>query len=400
LYKFQSWFLPGHSTNHQLIELYHEVLPALDNSLLTSVTFCDISRGFDRVWIRRLIFKLKRYGIKDRLLRWLNSYLENRNQRVVSVLKDGISEAGNVRAGVPQGSALYPLLFLVYVNDIADEVLGLCRLFADDTTDIDFSNLSKWSEQWLVKLNPNKTDIMVFSIRNREFNSNFILNNIHIDPVASHRHLGVYFSSDCKWTIHINKIIEKASKQLNVLRQLKCKLDREYLERIYLTFILPILEYSYEVWDNWGQMNVDRLEKINLEDARIITGLTIYSAKNHYIAKRVGKKLSIRREQRKLVLFYKITQGQCPEYLTDLMPPLVSESTNYNLRSSQNYTIPLSRLTLYQKSFFQSTLKLWNDLDLIIRNSPSVHIFKRKLKKKNCSISPASYISLHRQSKP
>ena len=130
---------------------------------------------------------------KDTLLRWLNSYLENRNQRVV--LMDGTSEVYNLRAGVPQESVL---LFLVYVNDIADEVLGLCRLFADDTTDIDFSNLSKWSEQWLVKFNPNKTDIMVFSIRNRDFNSNFILNNIHIDPVASHRHLGVYFSSDCK----------------------------------------------------------------------------------------------------------------------------------------------------------------------------------------------------------
>ena len=122
MYKFQSGFLPGHSTNHQLIELYHEVLPALDNSLLTSVTFCDISRAFDRVWIRGLILKLKRYGIKDRLLRWLNSYLENRNQRVVSVLKDGISEAGNLRAGVPQGSVLYPLLFLVYVNDIRSHV--------------------------------------------------------------------------------------------------------------------------------------------------------------------------------------------------------------------------------------------------------------------------------------
>jgi hypothetical protein len=117
-------------------------------------------------------------------------------------------------------------LFLVYVNDNADECLGLCRLFADDTsighsahdehtlvnlTDIDLSNLSKWSQQWLVKLNPDKTDIMVFSIRNRDFNSNFNFNNIQIDPVASQGHLGVYFSLDCKWTIHNNKIIEKAS---------------------------------------------------------------------------------------------------------------------------------------------------------------------------------------------
>jgi hypothetical protein len=84
----------------------------------------------------------------------------------------------------------------------------------------------------------------------------------------------------------------------------------------------------------------------------------------------------------KTCFIFQIIQGQCPEYLTDLMPPLVSESINYNLRSSQNYTIPLSRLPLYQKSFFPATLKLWNDLDIIIRNSPSAHIFKRKLKLK------------------
>jgi hypothetical protein len=123
------------------------------------------------------------------------------------------------------------------------------------------------------------------------------INNIQIDPVASHRHLGVYFSSDFKWTIHINKIIEKASKQLNVLRKLKFKLDREYLERIYLTFILPILEYCCEVWDNCGQMNADRLEKINLEAARIITGFTIYSSKESLYRETGWEKLSIRREQ-------------------------------------------------------------------------------------------------------
>ena len=77
-------------------------------------------------------FKIEKTRYKDTRLRWLNSYLENRNQRVV--LKDGISEAGNLRASVPQGSVLGPLLFLLYVNDIADEVLGLCSLFADGTS--------------------------------------------------------------------------------------------------------------------------------------------------------------------------------------------------------------------------------------------------------------------------
>jgi hypothetical protein len=140
-------------------------------------------------------------------------------------------------------------------------------------------------------------------------------------------------------------------------------------------------------------MNADRLEKIYLEAARIITGLTIYTSKESIYREMGWEKLSIRREQRKLVLFYKMTQGQCPVYLTDLMPPLVSESTNYFLRSSQNYTTPLSRLTLYQKSFFAATLKLWNNLDIIIRNSPSVHIFKRKLKLKYVQFSRLQHIT-------
>ena len=112
------------------------------------------------------------------------------------------------------------------------------------------------------------------------------------------------------------------------------------------------MEYSCEVWNNCDQTNADHLEKIYLEAARIITGLTIYTCKESLYRETGWEKLSIRREQRKLALFYKMTQGQCPEYLTDLMPPLVSESTNYILRSSQSYTTPLSRLTLYQKSFF------------------------------------------------
>ena len=114
------WMLLATRNFHSPLASWRAVVShtALDNSQLASVTFCDISRAFDRVWIRGLILKLKRYGIKDTLLRWLNSYLENRNQRVV--LKDGISEAGNLRAGVPQGSVLS--LFCSWL------VLGLLNL--------------------------------------------------------------------------------------------------------------------------------------------------------------------------------------------------------------------------------------------------------------------------------
>ena len=132
LYKFQSGFIPGYSTTHQLVELYHNILLALDNKEMTSITFADVSKAFDRVWIRGLILKLERYGVKGELLRWLKSYLSNRCQRVI--IKDAISSVGELKAGVPQGSVLGPLLFLIFINDIADDMIGLGRLFADDTS--------------------------------------------------------------------------------------------------------------------------------------------------------------------------------------------------------------------------------------------------------------------------
>ena len=104
LYKFQSRFIPGHSTSHQLIELYHTILLALEAKQVTSVTFADISKAFDTVWVKALLYKLDKYGIKDDLLCWLTSYLSNRTQRVM--IKDALSGIGHLHAGVPQGVSI------------------------------------------------------------------------------------------------------------------------------------------------------------------------------------------------------------------------------------------------------------------------------------------------------
>ena len=200
------------------------------------------------------------------------------------VLKDCRSTLGDIKAGVFQGSVLGPLLFLVYINDIADDLSGFSRLFADDTSightaqdvthlrtliDTDLDNLQKWSEKWMLKFNPNKTDIMIFNTRNVQNNLTFDFCGVSIAPVDNHKHLGIIFSSDCKWNKHIDKLIERTSKQVNVLRKLKFNLKREYLEKIYMTFIRPILEYSSEVWGNCGQTNCERLEKVQIE-ARLV----------------------------------------------------------------------------------------------------------------------------------
>ena len=145
-------------------------MTALDSKFFTSITFADVSKVFDRVWIGGLLLKLERYGIKGDLFMWLKSYLTSRSQKVA--IKEALSELDDLKAGVPQGSVLGPLLFLVFINDIADDMLGLSRLFADDTSightaldestlknmiNIDLNNIKKWGDTWLVKCIPNKT---------------------------------------------------------------------------------------------------------------------------------------------------------------------------------------------------------------------------------------------------
>ena len=132
LSSLQSGFIPGDSTVNQLAYLYHMFTEALDAGKEVRTVFCDISKAFDRVWHEGLIYKLKAAGVSGDVLRWFQSYLSGRRQRVV--LPGSFSEWVYIKAGVPQGSILGPLLFLLYINDIVKNIGSNIRLFADDTS--------------------------------------------------------------------------------------------------------------------------------------------------------------------------------------------------------------------------------------------------------------------------
>ena len=165
----QSGFIPGDSTVNQLLHLSDTFGKALDAGKEVRVIFCDISKAFDRVWHEGLIYKLNRIGIRGKLLRWFMSYLSNRKQRVV--ISGQSSEVHKIKAGVPQGSILGPLLFITFINDIVCDISCHIRLFADDTSlfiivedpytaaellNNDVEKIHQWSNQWLVNFNPKK----------------------------------------------------------------------------------------------------------------------------------------------------------------------------------------------------------------------------------------------------
>lgn len=223
------------------------------------------------------------------MIKWFSSYLCNRMQRVVV---DGFrSSWKTIQAGVPQGSVLGPYLFLLYINDISENLNSNVKLFADDTSlytlvegdghesanilNSDLRKITLWANAWGIAFNPDKTVALLFSRRtdSRALHPDLVCNNRTIVNVTNHKHLGLFFNSMANWSNHVNFIYEKAYKKINILRMLKYKIDRKSLTTVYTSFIRPILEYASIVWSNCTQAECDLLESIQLEAIRIITGL-------------------------------------------------------------------------------------------------------------------------------
>ena len=198
----QSGFTPKDSTTFQLIDIYDTILKAIDEGKEVRVVLCDISKALDRVWHHGLLFKLRRMGVIGPLLNWFESFLDQRFQRVV--LEGSFLEYKEVKAGVPQGSILGPMLFLIYINDIVCDIDSSIKILADDTTlylivedpipaanliDGDLDKVQEWANTWLVKFNPQKTEEIISSRKTTQiYHPQLSMNNVEIQRVQFHKH--------------------------------------------------------------------------------------------------------------------------------------------------------------------------------------------------------------------
>jgi hypothetical protein len=394
---FQSGFLPGDSTINQLAYIYNTFCQAIDSGHEVRVIFFDISKAFDRVWHKGLITKLKAVGLSKEFVNILSDYLKDRRQRVV--LPGAKSNWNFVKAGVPQGSILGPLLFLIYINDIVSNISANIRLFADDTSlyliinhrdqiaasshllNDDISSISKWASDWLVTFNPSKSESMLISRKhNTDVFPSLTMDDQTISEVTQHKHLGLFLSNDCSWHAHIDYINSKAWPKLNIMRKLMYLLDRKSLETIYLSFVRPLLEYGDVIWDNCTQYEKHELNKIQNEAARICTGTTkLVSLTN--LSNEIGwESLETRRKNHKLIMFYKMINGLTPAYLSQLVPQFVSDHVQYNLRNTHNIKVPFCRTNIYYNSFLPTVIREWNALPLEVKNADTLDMFKSRLK--------------------
>ena len=353
----------------------------------------DISKAFDRVWHPGLLHKLAAIGVSGPVYNWFVSYLSNRSQKVVIGGSESSEQTTN--AGVPQGSILGPLLFLIFINDIVNSVQNPMFLFADDSSlmstysDItattnsinnDLNQLSQWAQTWRVTFNVQKTVFMIISKKSNIATPTIKMNNTNLKQVFTERYLGMLLTSNMSWKPHIEHTASKASKRLAPMFKMKSKLPRCALSRYYITFVRPVIEYGSVIYDNCSSSEARSLETVQRRAALCCTG-AFKRTPSTLLLKEIGwESLNDRRKKAKLILLYKITHNLTPRYLEELIPAQVGNLTTYSLRNPSAYRIPLVRTTYMANSFIPSTLKQWNSLDPNTRTCRTLHSFKSKLK--------------------
>ena len=258
--KHQSGFRPGDSTTNQLLFLVHTIHLALDEQKEVRSLFLDMSKAFDKVWHDGLLFKLQRNGIDGQLLQLFKSYLSNRKQRVV--INSFESEWGLIEAGVPQGSVLGPLFFLIYINDLENGIISNVKFFAGDTSlfsivtnptlsafelNSDLKVIENWASQWKMSFNPdpNKQAVeMLFSRKRSDQNHHpLFFNNVLVASASDHKHLGIILDCKLLLTKHISEKVAKARKGIGIIRHLSFHVPLDVLDQLYKLFVRPILDY-------------------------------------------------------------------------------------------------------------------------------------------------------------
>ena len=395
LTQFNSGFKKNDSTVNQLINIVHHIYKGLDSHYDVCMVFLDVSKAFDKVYHRGLLFKLKQLGICGNLFKWLESYLSCRKQRVV--VNGKTSEWRETSAGVPQGSILGPLLFLVYINDIVDNIQSKIYIFADDTSIMrpitnaiedfqtlnrDLQSLFNWAQTWRVTFNANKTEYMVFTLKNKPVKYPMLyLGNNQIKQVDHHTHLGLTFDTKMTWRNHIHRVYTKASQRLSNIKRIRYIIPRNTAFTLYKSLVRPVFEYADSVYDNVpGLAKLDQLQR---EAMLMITcGYQRTPTANLYLETGI-EYLHERRKQHRLVIYFKMLNNLAPDHLAKLATPSITEHRQRLLRNNQDPTLrvmPYARTTRLANSFIFHTTKDWNKLSPSYRSISTLTAFKKKLK--------------------
>lgn len=394
LHDMQHGFMKHRSCTTQLLKCYHSIGQTLDEGGQVDVIYLDFSKAFDSVPHSFLILKLKMYfGVSGVLLSWFKSYLSERHQRVV--VEGEESDWSNVTSGVPQGSILGPLLFLLFINDMPNVVLSSSiALFADDSKvfksvncirdcellQSDLCELLTWSKKWGMVFNPSKCKVLSFTRSRNPFYFNYHLDGIILDRVGDFKDLGVVFNQNLSFSAHVESIVSKSNRVCGMIkRSIGYRAPQNVKLKLFKSLARPVLEYSSQVWSPVFKNDIHAIESVQRSMTKYICNDFIELSYSSRLKELHILPLSYRREVADLIFIFKYLKGAMNVDFNDEVRVLTN---NRSLRSSSEGLLLRSlhvRTECFISSYFNRICHLWNILPIHVRNSTSISIFKSQL---------------------
>ena len=381
----QHGFRKKRSCESQLILTIQDLAAGLNSKSQIDAILVDFSKAFDKVPHERLAAKLHHYGIRGNTLAWIKSFLANRDRQVI--LDGAKSSSAPVSSGVPQGTVIGPLLFLVYINDLLSNVNTTGRLFADDcllyrtikTTDdaVSLQNnidtLQQWEKDWLMSFNPDKCEVIRITKRKKIIDAKYTIHGQVLHETNRAKYLGVTIDNTLSWSSHIDIMTKKANNTTAFLRRNLSSCPADVKSTCYKTLVRPQLEYAATVWDPWTQTNISKIEAVQRRAAHFTLGdYRRTSSVSSMLHQLKWDNLITRRQQSKVTMIYRVIHQLVAIPSAPYLQPTSVRTRGNNMR----FLVPFTSVNSYKNSFFPSTVRLWNSLPSDITRMQSLEAFK------------------------
>ena len=386
----QFGFLPGRSTILQLLKYLDECLEIVASGGVIDAIYLDFAKAFDKVPHRRLLQKLEAYGIKGKTLGWIEAFLSDRTQRVL--VNGNKSKLGKVISGVPQGSVIGPLLFVVYINDLPGKVESNIYLFADDTKiaksvstaedalylQDDLNRLFEWSKDWLLEFNFDKCHVLTLGrLENITHTHNYTMDNYELEHVFEEKDLGITLDFEMNFDEHISSKIKKANAIMGLIRRSFSYLDEKLFRKLYVTFVRPHLDYGQVIWSPHFMRQINMIENVQKRATRLVDGL-----ENLEYTQRLARlklpTLAERRARGDMIEVWKhfhVYQRSC---LSTSFKPRDRVSRQHPFQLMHNRSRDGLR-GAQRNSFYHRVTDTWNNLPESVVKSETINSFKNAL---------------------
>ncbi len=369
----QFGFLSNRSSISQLLSCYSRVMDALDSGMEYDIVYLDLRKAFDSVSHEELLFKMWKIGITGQLWTWFKGYLKGRKHFVS--YQNTYSDCLPVISGVPQGSVLGPLLFLIYINDLPEVVHNSSTyLFADDTklcksiiscsdsilVQNDLDSVDSWCKEWKILLNALKSAHIHFSLSGNVASQCYSSDGSHISSTSSYTDLGITVNSTMSWSCHIAKICSKAYSSLFAIRRILSRCTNTQLKKtLYVSVVRSHLVYGSQLWRPLLKKDIISLELVQ----RRATKFILFDYASNYKQRLVALSLlplSMWFELLDIIFIVKCLKNPPDNF--DILQHVSFCASNTRSASKRHLVHHYSRTSAARHSYFNRIVRLWNSL--------------------------------------